>query len=65
MIWKPIGEAPANRLWWIIWDPLSRRPLVVTCRNNDGEFFEGDWNREVPACFWADIPELSGPDASV
>lgn len=57
--WQPIGTEPTNRRWWIIWDDHYKQPYVSTCRNNEGQFFEGDWDYQIQASHWLDIEEPS------
>lgn len=57
MDWQPIETAPKNRRWWLIWDDRYEEPIVVRCRANDGTFHAGDWEAEVKATRWFDLPE--------
>lgn len=55
--WRDIETAPANRQWWLIWNDDYWCPVLVRCRSKDGRFWEGDWDREVSATRWLDVPE--------
>ena len=57
MKWLPIESAPKDAPWWLVWSAYYGHPVVVTNRQDNGTYWEGDWDFDVRATHWMPLPE--------